>query len=60
MLRYSNYTPAEIGNYLSFSTQSYFTRIFRKYTGTTPAAWRKIIRPIAKRFLPAGMRNRSS
>lgn len=41
MLRYSDYTPAEIGNYLSFSTQSYFTRIFRKCTGTTPAAWRK-------------------
>lgn len=41
MLRYSDYTPAEIGNYLSFSTQSYFIRIFRKYTGTTPAAWRK-------------------
>ena len=41
MLRYSDYTPAEIGNYLSFGTQSYFTRIFRKYTGTTPATWRK-------------------
>lgn len=41
MLRYSDYTPAEIGNYLSFGTQSYFIRIFRKYTGTTPATWRK-------------------
>lgn len=41
MLRYSDYTPTEIGNYLSFSTQSYFIRVFRQYTGTTPAIWRK-------------------
>ena len=49
MLRYSNYTPAEIGNYLSFGTQSYFIRIFRQYTGTTPAAWRKSLSPAVGR-----------
>ena len=41
MLRYSDYTPTEIGNYLSFRTQSYFILVFRQYTGTTPAIWRK-------------------
>ena len=30
-----------ISNYLSFSSQSYFQNIFRKYTGTTPLKYRR-------------------
>ena len=33
MLTYSDYTAAQISEYLCFSTQSYFIKIFRKYTG---------------------------
>lgn len=36
MLIYSEYSPAEIASILSFPDQSYFTDIFRKYTGLTP------------------------
>lgn len=32
---------AQISEYLCFSTQSYFIKIFRKYTGTTPAKYKK-------------------
>ena len=42
MLTYSDYTAAQISEYLCFSTQSYFIKIFRKYTGTTPAKYKKI------------------
>ena len=41
MLAYSDYTAAQISEYLCFSTQSYFIRIFKKYTGTTPARYKK-------------------
>ena len=41
MLTYSDYTAAQISEYLCFSTQSYFIKIFRKYTGTTPAKYKK-------------------
>lgn len=40
MLKYSNYTVAEISNTLAFPTQSYFTEQFRKKTGMTPAKYR--------------------
>lgn len=36
MLIYSDYGPAEIASILAFSDQSYFTEVFRKYTGMTP------------------------
>ena len=42
MLTYSDYTAAQISEYLCFSTQSYFIKIFRKYTGTTPAKYKKL------------------
>lgn len=42
MLTYSDYTAAQISEYLCFSTQSYFIKIFRKYTGTTPAKYKNI------------------
>ena len=41
MLVYSEYTASQIGEYLCFSNQSYFIRIFKKFTGTTPAKYRK-------------------
>lgn len=44
MLIYSEYTISEISEYLHFSTESYFIRIFRKYMGTTPARYRKYYR----------------
>ena len=41
MLSYSDYTASQIGEYLCFSNQSYFIRIFKKFTGMTPAKYRK-------------------
>lgn len=44
MLIYSEYTASEISEYLHFSTQSYFIRIFQKYYHMTPAHYRKYYR----------------
>lgn len=41
MLKYSEYSPLEIGNYLSFSTHSHFISTFKRYTGMTPGEFRK-------------------
>lgn len=41
MLRFSDYSPLDIGNYLAFSTHSHFIRTFKKYTGMTPKEYRK-------------------
>lgn len=41
MLKYSDYSAAEISQYLCFSNQSYFIRIFKKYQGMTPNRYRK-------------------
>ena len=40
LLRYSDYSIIEISEYLSFSSQSYFTNVFKKVCGTTPAEYR--------------------
>lgn len=40
MLIYSEYSIAQISNVLAFPNQSYFTELFRKKTGTTPARFR--------------------
>ncbi len=44
MLIYSDYTLAAVSQYLNFSTQSYFIRIFKKYVGITPGQYRKSYR----------------
>ena len=41
MLKYSEYSPLEIGNYLSFSTHSHFISTFKRHTGMTPGEFRK-------------------
>lgn len=41
MLSYSDYTASQIGEYLCFANQSYFIRIFKKFTSMTPAKYRK-------------------
>ncbi len=40
LLRFSEYTTLEISNLLSFSSQSYFIKIFKKYMGTTPGGYK--------------------
>ena len=41
MLKYSDYSPLDIGNYLSFTTHSHFISTFKKHTGMTPGDFRK-------------------
>lgn len=40
LLRYTDKTSAAIGTYLGFSSQGYFSRVFKKYVGCTPGEWR--------------------
>ena len=40
MLRFSDYTYAEISAILAFSSQSHFNRVFRAQTGYTPKEFR--------------------
>lgn len=40
MLKFSDYTYADISAILTFSSQSHFTRVFRKQTGYTPKEYR--------------------
>ncbi|MGN1105262.1 MAG: helix-turn-helix domain-containing protein, partial [Huintestinicola sp.] len=41
MLKYSDYSSVDIGNYLAFTSHSHFISVFRKYTGMTPNEFRK-------------------
>ena len=41
LLRYTDYSCLEIAEYLCFSSDSHFSKIFRKYTGLSPTAYRK-------------------
>ncbi|MCM1329539.1 MAG: helix-turn-helix domain-containing protein [Ruminococcus sp.] len=41
MLKYSDYSPVDIGNYLAFNSHSHFIGTFKKYTGMTPNEFRK-------------------
>ena len=41
LLQYTEFSCLEIAEYLCFSSDSHFSRIFRQYTGMTPTAFRK-------------------
>ena len=41
MLRYSEYSPSQVGEILSFCSQSHFIRCFKRITGTTPGQYQK-------------------
>ena len=41
LLLYTDKSLAEISNYLSYSSQSYFQNVFKKHYGVTPMAYRK-------------------
>lgn len=41
MLKYSDYSYAEISSILNFSSQSHFTRAFKQHFGVTPKAYRE-------------------
>lgn len=40
LLRYSDKSLTAISNYLGFSSQSHFSRVFKKYANTTPGEYR--------------------
>ncbi len=40
LLKSTNKSIAEIGNYLAYSSQSHFQNTFKRYTGTTPGEYR--------------------
>lgn len=41
LLRYSKYTDLEVSNLFSFSSQSYFIKVFTKYKGMTPGEYKR-------------------
>ena len=41
LLRYTDKTAVSISNYLGFSSQSHFSRVFKKYTGKSPNEYRE-------------------
>jgi AraC-like DNA-binding protein len=42
MLLYSDFSPARISSILAFPDQSYFTQVFKKYTGLTPRKFQSV------------------
>ena len=42
MLLYSDFTPARISSILALPDQSYFTQVFKKYTGLTPRKFQSV------------------
>ena len=44
LLLYSEYSDLDISNLFAFSSQSYFIKVFRRYMGMTPKAYKKTYR----------------
>ncbi len=42
MLKYSDYSPAQIASILAFPTQSYFIEVFKKRVGMTPKKYQEL------------------
>ncbi len=42
MLKFSDFSMQEIGNYLAFHSQSHFASVFKAHTGVTPGAYRQM------------------
>lgn len=42
MLKHSNYSLSDIGEFLNFSSYSHFARVFRKYYNTSPKEYRRL------------------
>lgn len=42
MLKFSDFTLQEIGNYLAFHSQSHFVSVFKAHTGVTPGVYRQM------------------
>jgi len=55
MLRFSENTTSEISNVLNFSSQSYFIKIFKKYTGMTPSEYKKKYNLFSEKFISKGL-----
>ena len=47
-----HYAVGEVSSLLQFSSQSYFTKIFRKYMGVTPEVYRRGNRQKEGNFMP--------
>ena len=45
LLAHSELRLAEIGDYVNFPTQSYFSKMFKRHTGMTPSQYREAHRP---------------
>ena len=53
LLQFSDFSLIEISNFLSFSSQSHFTQLFRELTGMTPKKYRDRRRKTA--HIPSGL-----
>ncbi|UZN00650.1 AraC family transcriptional regulator [Lysinibacillus sp. MHQ-1] len=42
LLTFTNYPILDIGSLLNFTDQSYFIKVFKKFTGITPKQYRRL------------------
>lgn len=49
-LHYTSMTVSQVSDYLGFSDATYFSRFFRRYTGTTPKAFRRDVERVSVHF----------